>query len=828
MSEQKNLGYLGYSFQLKVLSQMLNDKAFAENIIPILDPAYFDDANCRLISKLLREYHTRYNTVPSYEVLDNIVRIEIKTEVQCKYVLDVVAEIRNQELLDVEWIQERAFKFCKQQELKKAIQKAEVILEQGDFERYDEIEEYIKKALSFGMDKDVAINVFSNLENVMVDDYRDTIPTGIEGLDSLFKGGVAKGEILVLLAPMGVGKALPNSEKILTPRGWKLMGDIKIGDEVIGKDGNIQIVLGVYPQGERDIFIVEFNDGTSVRCDGEHLWAVNSLNQRSLKTKKGGKVIKTPDYSYLPLTTLEISENLVKRNQLNYCIPIVKPINFKTQKVNIDPYVMGALLGNGYMKSGRISTKDQEIIDGVCTKYLNSNVKQRVRKNGQIINVIQLLKFKDELLELDLLDKKSDTKFIPDCYLFNNLANRIRLLQGLLDTDGYCGKSGRVQFSTVSKQLHENVRELVLSLGGFCGVKTKQPYYTYNGVKKMGKLSYILTISFPHDDFNLFTIKRKQERVMCRKKYSMSKFIKSVYPFKREEATCILVSNDDHLFITNDYVVTHNTTFLTKVANSAFNAGANVLQIFFEDNVSEIQRKHICCWTGVPLTEMNQEMAKDAMIKKQLSELQAKPNQLLLQRWQSDSMTITQIKSHVRKLKSDGINIDMIVIDYIDCVIPERGTDDVYNDEGKIMRKFEAMCHELNLVGVTATQGNRSSISSDVVTNDQMGGSIKKAQIGHIVISIAKTLSQKENGLATMAILKSRVSKDGLVFENCIFNNERMEISTEQSETFLGFETNKSDRQKKRAIDLYKERKGLMATNNPIPAVAPNLTDNAQ
>jgi len=364
--------------------------------------------------------------------------------------------------MDSEYVQEKSFKFCKQQELKKAIKKSEEILEKGDFERYDEIEEFIQKALSFGNDRDGAISVFHGLESVMVDNCRDTIPTGIDGLDQIFKGGVAKGEIMVILAPMGVGKS----------------------------------------------------------------------------------------------------------------------------------------------------------------------------------------------------------------------------------------------------------------------------------------------------------------------------------------------------------------TFLTKVSNSAFNFGANVLQIFFEDNVAEIQRKHICCWTGVPLTEMNENTAKDATVKKRLSEMEEKTNKLLLQRWSSDSITITQIKNYIRKLKNDGIVIDVVVIDYIDCILPEHGTDDAYNDEGKIMRKFESMCHELNVAGITATQGNRSSISSDVVKNDQMGGSIKKAQIGHIVVSIAKSLSQKENGLATMAILKSRISKDGLIFENCIFNNEKMQISTEQSETFLGFETNKVEKNKQRAAELYKKN---LNQNTNIP-----------
>ncbi len=472
MADEKTLGYLGHSFQLKVLSQILHDKEFADNIIPILNPQYFDDNYCRFIVKLLNDYHLRYKTSPSYDVLDNLIRLEVKAENQRKPALDTLATIKEQELTDGEWTQEKSFNFCKQQELKKAIQKISAILDKGDFEKYDEIEEIIKVPLSYGIDRDAAVDVFHDLANVMGEDYRETIPTGIEGFDELFKGGIAKGEICVILAPMGVGK----------------------------------------------------------------------------------------------------------------------------------------------------------------------------------------------------------------------------------------------------------------------------------------------------------------------------------------------------------------TTMLTKISNSAFNYGANVLQIFFEDNIREIQRKHVCAWTGVPLPEMNEETSKNATVKKTLHDRNSQTNKLLLQRWPSDTITITQIKSYIRKLKSDGISIDMVIIDYIDCVAAEHATDEVYNDEGKIMRKFEAMCHELNLAGVCATQGNRSSISSDVVTNDQMGGSIKKGQIGHIVISIAKTLQQKESGLATMALLKSRISKDGIVFENCIFDNAKMEISTEQSETFLGFENIKSERKVKRAAELYQNRRVAVTPRN----VPNNNQPNAQ
>ena len=149
----------------------------------------------------------------------------------------------------------------------------------------------------------------------------------------------------------------------------------------------------------------------------------------------------------------------------------------------------------------------------------------------------------------------------------------------------------------------------------------------------------------------------------------------------------------------------------------------------------------------------------------------------------------------------------MILLDYIDCVVPDKNLGDEWKSEGSVMRGFESMCHELNIVGWTATQGNRSSISSEVVTTDQMGGSIKKAQVGHVIISVAKTLQQKEMKLATIAITKSRIGSDGVVFENCKFDNELIEIDTESSVTFLGFEEQKEEKQRDRVKELLEKRK---------------------
>jgi replicative DNA helicase len=247
------------------------------------------------------------------------------------------------------------------------------------------------------------------------------------------------------------------------------------------------------------------------------------------------------------------------------------------------------------------------------------------------------------------------------------------------------------------------------------------------------------------------------------------------------------------------------TTILTKIANTAFNLGYNVLQIFFEDNPKIVQRKHFTIWTGIEPD--NLALHKEEVIGKITEIQETMKNKLILKKLASDTTTMSQIKNQVRKMIADGNKIDLILLDYIDCVLPESSAKDEWKAEGSVMRGFEAMCHELNLVGWTATQGNRSSISSEVVTTDQMGGSIKKAQVGHVIITVAKSLQQKEMNLATIAITKSRLGKDGVVFENCKFNNELLEIDTESSVTFLGFEEQQEERKRDRVKELLEKRK---------------------
>jgi replicative DNA helicase len=449
----KNFDYLGNTFQLQLINQIIEDKDFASSIIDVIESSYFDNKYFKIILQMIKEYHSKYESCPNFDTLEQIVKSEITQELVAKIVLDTLKQIKDAPFEGTVFVQEKALKFCKQQELQKAMDRAQKIITEGDFESYDKVEGLVREALQVGEVEKNVTDIFMGLDTVLDEDYRHPIPMGIAGIDRLLKGGLAKGEIGVILAPTGVGK----------------------------------------------------------------------------------------------------------------------------------------------------------------------------------------------------------------------------------------------------------------------------------------------------------------------------------------------------------------TTILTKIANTAFNLGYNVLQIFFEDNPKIVQRKHFTIWTGIEPD--NLALHKEEVIGKITEIQETMKNKLILKKLASDTTTMSQIKNQVRKMIADGNKIDLILLDYIDCVLPESSAKDEWKAEGSVMRGFEAMCHELNLVGWTATQGNRSSISSEVVTTDQMGGSIKKAQVGHVIITVAKSLQQKEMNLATIAITKSRLGKDGVVFENCKFNNELLEIDTETSVTFLGFEEQQEERKRDRVKELLEKRK---------------------
>jgi len=778
----RNFDYLGNTFQLQLLNQIIEDKKFSDSIMEVLESSYFDNKYFKIIVQMIKEYYEKYKSTPNFDILEQIVKSEISQELALKIVLDTLKNIKDAPFEGAQFVQEKALKFCKQQELQKAMDSAQKIISEGDFESYDKVESLVREALQVGLINKDETDIFSNLDDVLHEDFRHPIPMGITGIDNLLKGGLAKGEIGVILAPTGVGKANPISEPILTPTGWKEMGQIKEGDMVIGSDGNEQYVLGVYPQGKRPIYEVKFTDGTKSYCDGEHLWSVSTVESR-----KSGK------NKYEVYKTSELLKNIKVKSKYNYGLPLVKPVIFNETPVSIDPYIMGVLLSCKVMDDNyeKIELKETGIVQNIKSFYDDDVLLKTSTKN--IFKINQEIRHK-----LDEYGLINTPKFIPKVYIYNSIQTRIELLRGLLDSCGKIKKSGKISFKTTSEQLSNDIYEIILSFGGSVKIKVSDD--------KVFKLKIQL-----EERIKPFSTLQKVIKYFNVKKREVTKYIKSINYSHDEDAVCIKVSNPDELYVTRNYVLTHNTTVLTKIANTAFNLGYNVLQVFFEDNPKIIQRKHFTIWTKIEPDKL--VLNKDKVMSKVNEIKDSMKNKLILKKLASDTVTMGQIKSQVRKLIADGTKIDLVVLDYIDCILPERNAKDEWKAEGSIMRAFEAMCHELDLCGWTAVQGNRSSISSEVVTTDQMGGSIKKAQVGHVIITIAKTLQQKELQLATIAITKSRLGKDGVVFENCKFDNELLEIDTDSSVTFLGFEEKQEEKKKTRVRELLEKRKERESRN---------------
>lgn len=206
MSNDKNFGYLGNTFQIQLLNNIILNKDFATSIVDVLDPKYFDNQYFRLIMQMIKEYYIKYEHAPTFNTLDQLTKSEITSPMAQKMVMDMLEQVKECPIEGSDFVQEKSLKFCKQQELQKVMSKAQKIIDKGDFESYDHLEEMVREALQVGEVEVGTSDVFANLDEVLDDDYRHPIPMGIQGIDNLLKGGLAKGEIGVILAPTGVGK----------------------------------------------------------------------------------------------------------------------------------------------------------------------------------------------------------------------------------------------------------------------------------------------------------------------------------------------------------------------------------------------------------------------------------------------------------------------------------------------------------------------------------------------------------------------------------------------------------------------------------------------
>jgi len=373
--------------------------------------------------------------------------------------------------------------------------------------------------------------------------------------------------------PVSEGKAEHVDNMLYTPTGRKRIGDIQIGDQVIGSNGQPINVIGVYPQGIKKLYKITFNDGHSIKVCEDHLWNV--------KLNGGTKGYITLSVKDLLDNTKIITYNGVgrnikkeytistyykdKQNRNKWSIPIVKPINFQPKnlkKVNINisrnkqpihPYVLGALIGDGGLsqKSIRFSSVDEEIIKGIQLHLPDDLELKKVKGNNCDYSIVTKKGNRNSLTKalrnLGLMGLKSEHKFIPEEYKYALVSQRIVLLNGLLDTDGSCTNHG-VEFYSSSKQLAYDVVELVQSLGGIAKIRMKKTTHLN---------SYIVRVNLPRG-LQPFLLSRKKDKYKISKVFN--RYITNIESIDDGEAVCISVDAPDNLYVTEHALVTHNTT----------------------------------------------------------------------------------------------------------------------------------------------------------------------------------------------------------------------------------------------------------------------------
>ena len=362
------------------------------------------------------------------------------------------------------------------------------------------------------------------------------------------------------------GRAQPVDTPVLTADGFRPIGELAVGDLVVGSNGEPTPVLGVYPQGPKNIYRVTTQDGASTLCSEDHLWAVKSRDD----TRRGK-----------PWRVVETKQLVGKLRVAHYRkweLPLLSsPVALPERDVPMDPYVLGLLLGDGCLTGSTtpsFATNDPELVEavenlvpGIQARWKSGPdyVLNRVRQPGESVTTANPIT--KVLRELDLCGTRSHTKFVPDAYLHNSADVRLAVLQGLLDSDGgpvtQKDRTCRIQYGTTSPRLKDDVLTLVRSLGGVAYVRKRAAEGRAPGLAKGRDVahrhdSYILDIRLP-SDVEPFRLRRKVDKYREAGGGRPMRFIDRIEPAGVAEAVCIQVAAADSLYVTEDYLLTHNT-----------------------------------------------------------------------------------------------------------------------------------------------------------------------------------------------------------------------------------------------------------------------------
>lgn len=363
----------------------------------------------------------------------------------------------------------------------------------------------------------------------------------------------------ILISKAGSGKGHPLNTLLYTPKGPIKLGDLKVGDKLIGSNGKAISVTNIFDRGKLDTYRVTFTDNTSIECDGEHLFTYQTRYERDNHLNQW----HTENVLWF--------KDRINQKSRRYYIPIVKPVQFDSQEVELDPWLLGFLLGDGGMSQNSVNftNSEKDLIEKVESLLKDNEYIKKVigNKYGYRISSAtwkEKTHVQKALEKYKLMGKLSYNKYIPNEYKYNSINTRLKVLQGLIDSDGSVSDKKEVTITTTSIQLAKDIMEITQSLGGTAKMSKRHTRYTYNGVKKEGRESYRVYIKLY--EFVPFSSQKHLSKYKPREKYTRPyRIIKNIEYVGKKEIRCISVDASDKLYVAENFIVTHNTVMLLEL-----------------------------------------------------------------------------------------------------------------------------------------------------------------------------------------------------------------------------------------------------------------------
>ncbi len=533
------------------------------------------------------------------------------------------------------------------------------------------------------------------------------IPTGYKDLDNML-AGLQRSDLFILAARPAMGKAQPLDAQVLTAAGWKHMGKLKVGDTLASVDSKPSRVTGVFPQGVEQVYRVSFSDGRSGEFSAEHLWTVYYRAWDKPRV----------------LTTNRVAEMLTKKAyQGRLWIDMFGGVfGGKTENhynLPIAPWALGALIGKGDLNGVRFSTASPHMLERLDTELdpdytlnhagsYDHRVVQTAPSVRHGVAGTLLSPLRAQLRTLGLWGKHSTEKFIPKQYLEADYDSRLNLLQGLLDADGWAETFGTVRFATSSEQLARDVVTLARSLGAWCSVNPKQTSFTYRGMRKIGQPSYVVCIAHPQPH-TLFSLPEKRARTRTFTRSKRLTFT-SITPTRKTETQCISVSHASQLYITNDFIVTHNTAFVLNLAHKvATQAKEPVLIFSLEMSKEQLVDRLLAMESGVDAWALRTGNLTDNDFEK-LAEAMGTLSEAKIYIDDTPGITVSDLRTKARR-EAHTQRLGLVIVDYLQLM----SGGGRYASEGnrvqeisEISRGLKGVARELNVPLIALSQLSRS------------------------------------------------------------------------------------------------------------------------